>query len=94
MNFAAIAYGICDDAAREKAILDRIEAEMQKENLFTWPLSFFPYQREEGAGSNFPFPKYENGDLFLSWGEVGVRAYAAHDPGLALKYVKKTSGPL
>ena len=73
-----------------KAILDRIEAEMQKENLFFWPLSFFPYQRDEGAGSNFPFPKYENGDLFLSWGEVGVRAYAAYDPALALKYIKKT----
>lgn len=89
VNFAAIAYGICDDAARQKAILDQIETEMQKENLFAWPLSFFPYQREEGAGSNFPFPKYENGDLFLSWGEVGVRAYAAYDPALALKYVKK-----
>ena len=90
VNFAAIAYGVCDDAARQKAILDRIETEMQKENLFAWPLNFFPYQREEGAGSNFPFPSYENGDLFLSWGEVGVRAYAAYDPGLALKYVKKT----
>ena len=90
VNFAAIAYGICDDAGRQAAILDRIEAEMQKENLFAWPLSFFPYQPEEGAGSNFPFPKYENGDLFLSWGEVGVRAYAAYDPALALKYIKKT----
>ena len=90
VNFAAIAYGICDDAARQKAILDRIEAETQKENLFAWPLSFFPYQREEGAGSNFPFPKYENGDVFLSWGEVGVRAYAASNPALALKYIKKT----
>jgi hypothetical protein len=89
VNFAAIAYGLCDDAARQKAILDRIEAETQKENLFAWPLSFFPYQREEGAGSNFPFPKYENGDLFLSWGEVGVRAYAACNPALALKYIKK-----
>jgi hypothetical protein len=89
VNFTAIAYGICDDAARQKAILDRMELEMQKENLFTWPLSFFPYQREEGAGSNFPFPSYENGDLFLSWGEVGVRAYAAYDPALALKYIKK-----
>ena len=90
VNFSAISYGLCDEAARQKAILDRIEAEMQKENLFTWPLSFFPYQREEGAGSNFPFPKYENGDLFLSWDEVGVRAYAAHDASLALKYIKNT----
>ena len=90
VNFAAIAYGICDDAGRQKAILDRMETEMQKENLFSWPLNFFPYQREDGAGSNFPFPKYENGDLFLSWGEVGVRAYAAYDPVLAVKYIKKT----
>ena len=90
VNFAAIAYGLCDDPARQKAILNRVETVMQKENLFAWPLSFFPYQPEEGAGSNFPYPKYENGDLFLSWGEVGVRAYATYDPALALKYVKKT----
>ena len=90
VNFAAIGYGICDDPARQKAILDRMEAGMQKENLFAWPLNFFPYQRDEGGGGNFPYPNYENGDLFLSWGELGVRAYAAYDPVLALKYVKKT----
>lgn len=88
VNFAAIAYGLCDDPARRKAILDRIENEMQKENLFYWPLSFFPFAPEEGAASNFPFPKYENGDLFLSWGELGVRAYASYNPALALQYVK------
>ncbi len=88
VNFTAIAYGICDDASRQKAILDRMETEMQKENLFSWPLCFLPYSPEEGAaGSNFP--NYENGDLFLSWGEVAVRAYAAYDPTLALKYIKK-----
>jgi hypothetical protein len=90
VNFAAIGYGICDDPARQKAVLDRIETEMQKENLFSWPLCFFPYQREEGAGSNFPFPKYENGDLFLSWSELGVRIYSVYDPSVALKYVKQT----
>ncbi len=90
VNFAAIGYGLCDDPARQKAILDRIEAEMEKGKLFIWPLNIFPYQREEGAGSNFPFPKYENGDLFLSWGELGVRAYTAYNPALALKYVKNT----
>jgi len=89
VNFTAIAYGLCDDAARQKAILDRIEAEMQKEDLFSWPLSFFPYAPEEGAaGTNFP--NYENGDLFLSWGETAVRAYAAYDRNLAVKYIKKT----
>ncbi len=89
VNFAAIAYGVCDDAARRKAILDQIEAEMQKENLFFWPLNFFPYQREEGKDRNFPFPNYENGDLFLSWGELGVRAYTGYDPAVALKYIKR-----
>jgi hypothetical protein len=90
VNFAAIAYGLCDDSARQKTVLDRIEVEMKKENLFYWPLSFFSYEPEEGKASNFPFPKYENGDIFLSWGELGVRAYAAYDPALALKYVKNT----
>jgi hypothetical protein len=90
VNFAAIAYGLCDDRTRGRAILARMEFEMQKEKLFYWPLSFFPYETAEGAGSNFPFPKYENGDIFLSWGELGVRAYAAYRPALALKYVKNT----
>ena len=89
VNFAAIGYGICDDPARRKAILDRIETEMQKEDLFAWPLNFFTYQPGDGATRNFPLPNYENGDLFLSWGELGVRAYAAYDPVLALKYIKK-----
>ena len=87
VNFAAIAYGLCDEPARRDAILRRIEAEMQKERLFFWPLSFFPYQPDEGHPNNFPFPKYENGDIFLSWGELAVRAYAPSDPALALKYV-------
>ena len=90
VNFTAIAYGLCDDPARQKAILDRIETEMQKENLFFWPLNFFPYEADEGMAVNYPYPNYENGDIFLSWGELGVRAYAAYDPALALKYVKKT----
>ena len=90
VNFAAIGYGLCDDAARQKAILDRMEAEMRKENLFFWPLNFFPYPADEGLDVNYPYPNYENGDLFLSWGELGVRAYAAYDPVLALKYVKNT----
>lgn len=86
VNFAAIAYGLCDDDSRRKAILDRIEQEMQKENLFSWPLCFFPFQPAEGGGS--PFPTYENGDIFLSWNELGVRAYAAYKPDIALKYVR------
>jgi len=88
VNFAAIAYGLCDDPGRQRAILDRMESEMQREHLFTWPLNFFPYQREEGADGNFPYPRYENGDLFLSWDEVGIRAYAKQNPAVALKYIR------
>jgi hypothetical protein len=90
VNFTAIGYGLCDDAARQKAILDRMESEMAKEKLFFWPLNFFPYQDGDGLAVNYPYPHYENGDLFLSWGELGVRAYAGYDPALALKYVKQT----
>jgi hypothetical protein len=90
VNFAAIAYGLCDEPARGKVVLERMESEMKKENLFYWPLSFFPYEPGEGMERNFPFPQYENGDIFLSWGELGVRACAAYDPSLALKYVRNT----
>jgi hypothetical protein len=88
LNFAAIAYGLCDDESRRKSILDRTEQEMQKEKLFTWPLCFFTFQPEEGGKGNFPFPRYENGDLFLSWNELAIRAYCADDPAIALKFVK------
>lgn len=88
VNFAAIAYGLCDDPTRQKAILDRIEAGMREEGLFAWPLCFLPYAPDEGS-AGAKFPDYENGDIFLSWGELGVRAYAAHDPALALGYVEK-----
>jgi hypothetical protein len=90
VNFAAIAYGICDEPARQKAILDRTEAETAREKLFMWPLNVFPYQTDEGMRRNFPFPNYENGSIFMSWAELGIRAYADYDPALALKYVKQT----
>ena len=64
----------------KQAILDRMEAEMQKENLFFWPLTFFPYPPRKAPAAISRSPKYENGDLFLSWGELGVRAYAGYDP--------------
>ncbi|MDN3656547.1 hypothetical protein QWZ08_12955 [Ferruginibacter paludis] len=88
VNFMAIAYGICDDDARTKTILDDIEVQMQKENLFFWPLCLYTYAPGEGNDWQFPFPNYENGDIFLSWGSVAVKAYAAYKPELALKYVK------
>jgi hypothetical protein len=88
VNFMAIAYGICDDKAKSKIILDQIEAQMQKENLFFWPICMFSYQVGEGNDWQFPFPNYENGDIFLSWGSVAVQAYADYKPELALKYVE------
>ncbi len=88
VNFMAIAYGLCDDPARRALILDQIELQMQKERLFFWPSCMFPYENGVAHDLNYPFPAYENGDLFLSWGELGVRAYAAENPEVALRYVK------
>jgi len=88
VNFSAIGYGVCDDPARSGLILDRIEALMQQQHLFFWPLCFFPYSPGEANSSQYPFPTYENGDLFLAWGELGTRAYARHNPAVPLKYVK------
>jgi hypothetical protein len=88
VNFMAIAYGICDNEQRKKAILDQVEEQMQKEKLFAWPLCMYTYAKGEGNDWQFPFPNYENGDIFLSWGAVGVEAYASYKPELALKYIK------
>lgn len=89
VNFAAIAYGLCDDPDRRARVLDQIESLMQKEGLFHWPLCFFAYKPEEVQARQKVFPDYENGDIFLSWAEVAVRAYAPSDPALALKYIQK-----
>jgi hypothetical protein len=87
VNFMAIAYGICDDKARKESVLGKIESLMLKEKLFMWPISFFPYQPDEGSSVNYPFPNYENGDIFLAWGEVGIRAYQDYDPSIPVKYI-------
>ncbi|MDP4185664.1 MAG: hypothetical protein Q8862_10955 [Bacteroidota bacterium] len=87
VNFMAIVYGICDDPIRRNAILDKIEEQTHKENLFFWPICLYPYAVGEGNDWQFPFPNYENGDIFLSWGSIGVEAYANYNPDLALKYV-------
>lgn len=89
VNFMAIAYGICDDETRKKTILDNIETQMQKEDLFFWPLCMYSYAPGEGNDWQFPFPAYENGDIFLSWGSVAVKAYASYKPALAVKYIKR-----
>jgi hypothetical protein len=88
VNFMAIASGICDSKERQEAILGKIESLMQKEDLFMWPINFFPYRADEGYKVNYPFPAYENGDIFLAWGEAGIRAYENYDPSIPVKYVK------
>jgi hypothetical protein len=88
VNLMAIVYGLCDDTTRRNAILDKIEEQTGKENLFFWPICLYPYAAGEGNDWQFPFPNYENGDIFLSWGSLGVEAYAGYKPDLALKYVE------
>jgi hypothetical protein len=87
VNFMAIAYGLCDDQSRALSILRTVEREMQAEKLFFWPICMYPYEEQAGGGQNYPYPSYENGDIFLSWGELGVRAYAAAFPEIALRYI-------
>jgi hypothetical protein len=87
INFAPIAYDICDDPQRIKMILDQIEERNEKEHLFHWPLVYDSFKKEEVQSGNWPFPKYENGDIFPSWGCVGIRAYAKYDKNIALKFV-------
>jgi len=89
VNFAAIAFGICDDPVRIKEILDQIEDKSTAENLFHWPLCFESFRIEEvHKPVNWPFPNYENGDIFPTWGYLGVRAYVKYNKGIALKYIK------
>ena len=87
VNLMAIVYGLCDDTLKRNKILDKIEEQTHKENLFFWPICLYPYAVGEGNDWQFPFPAYENGDIFLSWGGIGVEAYAGYKPDLALKYV-------
>lgn len=89
VNFLAIGFGLCDDQGRKEAVLNTIENLMKKENLFIWPSCFFPYREGLGLqGVNYPFPNYENGDLFLAWAELGVRCYAERYPHISLHYIR------
>jgi hypothetical protein len=89
VNFAAIAFGICDDPVRIKDILDQIEDRALAENLFHWPLCFDSFRLEEVHPQvNWPFPSYENGDIFPTWGYLGIRSYVKYDRMIALKYIK------
>ena len=89
VNFMAVGYRLCDDPTRKEAILSKMEELTRKENLFIWPACYFPY--EDGVGLlnvNYPWPNYENGDLFLGWAELGTRCYAEKNPEIAVKYIK------
>ncbi|QMW04817.1 hypothetical protein [Spirosoma foliorum] len=87
VNFAAIAFGLCDNPQRINQILQQIEQRMTNEKLFHWPLCFDSFKREEVQGGNWPFPKYENGDIFPTWGYLGIRAYAIYNNQTALRYI-------
>jgi Bacterial alpha-L-rhamnosidase 6 hairpin glycosidase domain len=87
VNFAAIAFGICDDPQRIARILDQVERRTTAEHLFHWPLCFDSFTQAEVSGGNWPFPKYENGDIFPTWGYLGIRAYASYDKAIALKFI-------
>jgi hypothetical protein len=89
VNFLSIGYGLCDDPVRKDAILSKMEELMQKEKLFIWPSCFFPYEDNVGLKNvNYPYPNYENGDLFLAWAELGTRCYSDKNPEIALKYIR------
>ncbi|HSO86517.1 MAG TPA: hypothetical protein VLQ91_08215 [Draconibacterium sp.] len=88
VNFSAVGYGLCDDKVRQEKLLIGLETAMQKEDLFSWPLCIYSFEPKEGkSDTNFPFPNYENGDIFLSWAELGTRSYANFDSGIAMKYI-------
>jgi hypothetical protein len=89
VNFMAIGYGVCDLPTRKEAILNKMEALTRKENLFIWPACYFPYEDQVGLKNvNYPWPNYENGDLFLGWAELGTRCYAEKNPEIALRYIQ------
>jgi hypothetical protein len=89
VNFAAIGFGICDDPGRIKVILDQIEDKTTAERLFHWPLCFESFKIEEVYKPvNWPFPNYENGDIFPTWGYLGIRSYVKYNKEIALRYIK------
>ena len=88
VNFAAIAFGICDDVQRIKDVLDQIEEKAKAENLFHWPLCYESFKLEEvHPPVMWPFPNYENGDIFPTWGYLGIRSYVKYDKDIAIKYI-------
>jgi hypothetical protein len=87
VNFAAVAYGLCNTNQQQR-ILDGIQTKTTQENLFHWPICFLPFAADEGAAGS-TFPTYENGDIFLSWGELAIRAYSQYNPAIGVSYVNR-----
>jgi hypothetical protein len=87
VQFMAVASGLCDDPQRIKTIIHQIEERTTAEHLFHWPLCFDSFKQEEVSGGNWPFPRYENGDIFPTWGYLGIKSYIHYDKQLALKYI-------
>lgn len=88
VNFAVIGFGLCDDPDRISIILDETERRTTAENLFHWPLCFDSFRQQEVSPTQWPFPTYENGDIFPTWGYLGVRAYVHYNKDIALKYIR------
>ena len=84
VSFAAIAYGLAT-SEQTQLTLDNFEERMIEEALFHWPLCFLPYPPKENRDE--VFPRYENGDIFLPWGEIAVRSYVKHRPEIVFKYI-------
>ena len=87
VNLMAIVYGICDDTTRRMLFLIKLKNKLIMKIFSSGQFALYPYLVGEGNDWQFPFPNYENGDIFLSWGSIGVEAYANYKPDLALKYV-------
>lgn len=87
VNLMAVAFGICDDQQRINQLIGQIEQRTSAEKLFHWPLCFDSFKRDEVDANNWPFPRYENGDIFPSWGYLGIMAYVKYNKKLALKYI-------
>ncbi|MBX2925194.1 MAG: hypothetical protein KF746_23535 [Chitinophagaceae bacterium] len=87
VNFMAIAFEICDEPKRINSILEQIEKRTSVEKMFHWPLCFDSFKEDEVHRNNWPFPKYENGDIFPTWGYLGIKSYLKYDKQLALKYI-------
>ncbi len=87
VNFAAIAFGLCDDKERIKLILDQIEQRTTAEHLFHWPLCFDSFKGKRqvmatGLSLNMKTGIYSpHGDILVS------TPTSKYDKHIALKFI-------